>query len=95
MKMTIEGPLNLEEVSRIHRLIQEMDRGRTDRVVSMFIDEPADLFESVEHYLAWAEEMGMRYGYIATAPTEVSFEAGGGLRVMPIQPGEKSSSERG
>lgn len=89
MKMIIEGPLNLEEVSRIHRLIQEMDRGRTDRVISMFLDDPGDLFESVEHYLAWGKEMGMLHQAIATAPTEVSFETGGGLRITPIQPGEK------
>ncbi len=89
MKMTIEGPLNLEEVSRIARLIQEMDRGRTDRVINMFFEESADLFESVEHYLAWSEEMGMPYQAIVTGPTELSFETGGGLRITPIQPGEK------
>lgn len=90
MRMTIDGPLTPEEWSRLVHLIKEMDQGRTDRVISMFFDEGDDLFVTPKDLIDWADSVGLPHtAVVPFAKTKVYFESGGGVRVVPIQPGEE------
>ena len=88
MRMIIEGPLTREEWTRLAKLIKEMDEGRTDRVITMFFDEAEnDIFPTPADFRAWADEVELPHTAVVPVGDEVSFESGGGVRVVPVQPG--------
>lgn len=86
MRVTIEGNLSLAETKVLIQAVQAIDQPASQRVVSLVFHEPPEA--TVEEWLALLQELGLLHTAVVPTDreTELEFERGGGVRLVPQDP---------
>lgn len=92
MRVTIEGNLTLEEMKELVQAVQRIEQHDPRRVVSLLFHEAP--VESPEEWMAFCMDVGLPH--VAIVPlgeeTELLFDRGGGVRLVPQDPTEPELS---